>query len=75
VKLLFTDIGLPGELSGLELADEAIARQPQMKVVFATGYGTKTVHQAQSEAGPDILQKPFTFSRLAAKIRQVLDHA
>src|SRR5262249_16660004 len=38
IRLLFTDVGLPGGLNGRQLADEARRRRPDLKVLFTTGY-------------------------------------
>jgi CheY-like chemotaxis protein len=38
VRLLFTDVGLPGGLNGRQLADEARRRRPDLLVLFTTGY-------------------------------------
>src|SRR5690606_32701416 len=48
VDLLLTDIGLPGGLSGKQLADAARATRPQLKVILITGY-------AQELAGADLV--------------------
>jgi len=37
IKLLFTDVGLPGRLNGRRLADEAKRRRPELRVLFTTG--------------------------------------
>jgi len=74
VELLFTDIGLPGELSGFDLADEILTRRPGMKVVFATGYAAKAAdYEKRAKVVDNILLKPFTFSALAGKVREILD--
>ena len=38
LRLLFTDVGLPGGLNGRQLADEARRRRPDLLVLFTTGY-------------------------------------
>ena len=38
IRLLFTDVVLPGGINGRELADEARRRRPELKVLYATGY-------------------------------------
>jgi CheY-like chemotaxis protein len=35
---LFTDIVMPGGMNGRQLADEAVRRTPDLKVLFTTGY-------------------------------------
>jgi PAS domain S-box-containing protein len=74
VRLLFTDVGLPGGLSGRQLADEARLRYPKLRVLFTTGYARNAiVHHGRLDPGVDVVMKPFTYAGLAAKIRMVLD--
>ncbi len=73
VSLLFTDVGLPGGLNGRQLADAALARRPDLKVLFTTAYARNAiVHQGRLDPGVELLGKPFTFADLAAKVRRVL---
>jgi signal transduction histidine kinase/CheY-like chemotaxis protein len=74
VKLLFTDVILPGGMTGRELADEAVRRQSRLKVLFTTGYARNAiVHHGRLDAGVEVVFKPFTYTEVAAKIRRVLD--
>jgi len=73
VKLLFTDVVLPG-LNGRQLADEALRIRPDLKVLFTTGYTRNAiVHNGRLDQGVDLISKPFTFVALATKVRQILD--
>jgi signal transduction histidine kinase len=74
LRLLFTDIGLPGGLNGRQLADEARRRWPGIRVLLTTGYTRDTlVRHGRLEPGVELLVKPFTEADLARKIREVLD--
>jgi CheY-like chemotaxis protein len=76
VQLLFTDVGLPGGMSGRELADAARAARPTLRVLFTTGYARHAiVHQGKRETGVDLLPKPFSYMALASKIHQLFDGA
>jgi CheY-like chemotaxis protein len=72
--LLFTDVVMPGGTNGRQLADEAVRRQPGLKVLFTTGYSRNAiVHHGRLDAGIQMISKPFAYNELAAKIRSVLD--
>jgi PAS domain S-box-containing protein len=74
VDLLFTDIVMPGGMSGRELADEVRRRYPQLKILFTSGYTENAVvHHGRLDPGVDLLNKPFAKRALAAKVRTVLD--
>jgi PAS domain S-box-containing protein len=74
VRLLFTDIGLPGGSDGRQVAEEAIHRRPGLKLLFTTGYAYNAiVHQGRLDPDIALLQKPFTFTELAMKVRRALD--
>jgi len=74
IKLLFTDVVMP-ETNGKKLADEALRRRPNLKVLFTTGYTQNAVvHGGVLDAGVNLLTKPFAIDQLATKIRAVLDN-
>jgi signal transduction histidine kinase/CheY-like chemotaxis protein len=72
IDCLFTDIVMPG-MSGRELADEAIRRRPDLKVLYTTGYTRESViHNESLARGVNLLPKPYTLDDLALKMRAVL---
>lgn len=74
IRLLFSDIGLPGEMDGRALAEEARRRHPGLKVLLTTGYARGMAAQTgRLEADVLLLRKPFRFGELAASLRDVLD--
>ncbi|MGX9430735.1 MULTISPECIES: response regulator [Bradyrhizobium] len=73
VDLLLTDIIMPG-LNGRELADELHRIQPDLKVLFMTGYAGNAVgDEDRPDDDVSLLQKPLTQTVLAARIREMLD--
>ncbi len=73
VDLMLTDVVLPGR-NGRDLADEATAKRPGLRVLFMTGYSRNAiVHNGRLDQGVNMIQKPFTQTALAAKIRSLLD--
>lgn len=70
IQLLFTDVGLPGGMNGRQLAEAALARRPDLKVLYTTGYTANAiVHHGVIDAGVNFLGKPFSVSALAVKIK------
>ena len=73
VVLLFTDIVMPGGMSGRDLADAARILRPGLKVLFTSGYSDNAiVHHGRLDAGVQLLTKPYRRADLARKIRDIL---
>ena len=72
VALIFTDVVMP-EMNGRKLADEALKRRPDVKILFTSGYTANAiVHNGVLDAGVSLIGKPYTIEALARKIREVL---
>ncbi len=74
VDIVFTDVVMPGGMSGFDVARKAAEMEPGIKVLFTSGYS----HEEMSRVGvvPNeiaMLPKPYTRRELAKKIREVLD--
>lgn len=66
---------MPG-MNGRALAEEAQRRQPNLKVLYMTGYSRGAiVHQGRLDPGVSLIQKPFTQSDLARRVVSVLKPA
>lgn len=73
INLMLTDVVMPG-LSGRQLADKILALQPEIRIVYMSGYTDDMIVQHKVlEAGVELLQKPFDKFQLARKIRSALD--
>jgi CheY-like chemotaxis protein len=72
VALLFTDIVMP-DMNGRKLADEAVKRRPDLRVIYTTGFTRNAVvHNGVLDPGVNFLPKPFTLQQLGDKVREVL---
>jgi signal transduction histidine kinase len=74
IDLLFTDVTMPGNLLGDELAARLRAAKPSLAVLFTSGY-TSEVARAEFQDGANFLTKPFTPAQMLASVRQCLDRA
>jgi PAS domain S-box-containing protein len=74
IRLLFTDLGLPGGVDGRTLAERAEKIRPSIRVVITTAYAASAlIHDGRLDPGVDLLPKPFTLPILATRIRGALD--
>ena len=74
IDLLFTDMIMPGGMTGKALAEELAKRRPGLRVLYCSGYTESAIgHQGRLEEGFSLLQKPYRRRDLARKVREVLD--
>ncbi|WP_209318341.1 PAS domain S-box protein [Falsiroseomonas selenitidurans] len=72
--LLFTDVVMPGGMSGPELAQAALRVQPGLRVLFTSGYTEGgIIHQGRLDPGVMLLNKPYRRRELAERVRAALD--
>jgi CheY-like chemotaxis protein len=67
-KLVFSDIVMPGGITGVELAQRVRDRFPELPVLLTTGYSEQVI----GNHGFAVLQKPYEMETLAAAIGKVL---
>jgi len=73
VDLLITDVVLPGDLSGPQLAARLQAEKPSLRAILATGYGKESVVQQTAQASPlAVLSKPYTPKSLLRAVRDAM---
>lgn len=73
IDLLFTDVIMPGQMTGHDLAQAIRDMQPDLPVLFTSGYVQDSIiHDGQLDEGVQLLSKPYTQQALAQKIREVL---
>jgi CheY-like chemotaxis protein len=76
VDLVFTDMVMPGGVSGYELASKLLESRPSLRVVFASGYTVDDISTDFLERHNDarFLQKPYNRTTLARAVRETLDN-
>jgi len=74
IRLLLTDLVMPGGLTGKELAQRLLLERPQLKVIYVSGYSAGvTGENLVLEEGVNFLAKPFTAPQLAQIVRNRLN--
>jgi PAS domain S-box-containing protein len=72
IHLLLTDVVMP-QMSGRELVERLAPEQPEMKVLYMSGYAADAiVRRGVLDPGTVLLQKPFSPDALTRKVREVL---
>lgn len=82
IDLIFSDVVMPGNINGFELANRALDFDPSLRVLLASGF---TNQKALSKEGVDfrdettrqlasaLLPKPYSHQELAISVRRILD--
>ena len=70
IQLLLTDVAMP-QVNGLQLANTLVSKQPNLSVLYITGYDSRS-HSETSPIAP-VLDKPFTVRQLAEAVRNQLN--
>ncbi|PVA11363.1 hybrid sensor histidine kinase/response regulator [Pelagivirga sediminicola] len=73
IDLLFTDVVMPGEMTGHMLAERMRTVRPNVPVLFTSGFVQDSiVHDGRLDEGVQLIGKPYTQLELAHKVREVL---
>ncbi len=73
IELLLTDVVMP-QMGGLELAKKLHATNPNIKVLFTSGYAGDSLFELDAlPTGTEFLPKPYMPETLAVKVREVLN--
>jgi PAS domain S-box-containing protein len=74
IDLLFTDILMPGGMTGGDLAREARHLRPGIRILFTSGYPSEAaVKRGLLDKGAELLSKPYSKTELIGSIRKALD--
>ncbi len=73
VSLVFTDMVMPGGMTGNELAHHVRRFRPGMKILVTSGYAAPSLAEERLPEGASWLLKPYTARKLAKHLRELLD--
>lgn len=74
VDLLFTDVIMPGGMTGRDVAEEFARRAPHIRVLYTSGYAEDSImHHGRVNRSVHLLTKPYGGQDLAASVRKVLE--
>jgi len=74
LDLLITDVGLPNGMNGRQVADAARSKQPDLRIMFITGYAENAaVGNGHLAPGMHVMTKPFSIDELGRRIREIMD--
>jgi len=73
IRLLFSDVAMPGGINGIELAEQSTRRRPELKVLLTSGFtGQALADQGRLGPGRELLDKPFRAAVLLRRIGLLL---
>lgn len=74
IRLLLTDLVMPDGMTGKALAEQLVAQNPNLKVIFTSGYSREVAGKDfPLQDGVNFLSKPFQAAKLAQTVRNNLD--
>jgi signal transduction histidine kinase/CheY-like chemotaxis protein len=74
IDLLLTDMVMPEGVSGVELAERLVIEDPELKVVFMSGYTSEEVNtELLQRTNANFIQKPYGTAELTSVVRECLD--
>ena len=68
IDVVFSDVKMPG-IDGFELAKWVHENQPDVTVILASGYSSKT-NMASEMCGAEFIREPFDFDHVFERIRK-----
>lgn len=75
IAILFTDVVMPGDVDGFELAHQARQLRPRLRVVYTSGYIEKIPWGEKGIGYGPLLPKPWNREQLLAMLRSIIERA
>jgi CheY-like chemotaxis protein len=73
IALVFSDIVMPGGMSGYDVAERVRSMEPDMKVLLTSGYSAVPLAVSKAVRNIKVLEKPYTREQLACALREALN--
>ena len=73
IALVFSDIVMPGGMTGYDVAEWVRSKKPGLKVLLTTGYSEMPIGASEAVREIKVLGKPYTREQLACALREALD--
>ena len=73
IDLIFTDISMPGDMNGVQMAARAQVLRPNIGLLFTSGYAADAIPDMNLASEYPILHKPYQPHDLLLKIRNIID--
>ena len=74
IRLLLTDLVMPGETNGTELARRLRQDRPDLRVIYTSGYSPEiSAREMELKEGVNFISKPFNLRKLTQTVRESLD--
>ena len=75
IDVVFSDVVMPGEMNGIDLADEIARRWPKIKVLLTSGFPEAAIGRSATRPTARILSKPYRTEDLGRAIFELLEEA
>jgi CheY-like chemotaxis protein len=73
IDLIFSDVVMPGGMTGYDLARQAREHNPAVKILLTSGYGAEAASEQDTTGSQHkVLRKPYTQADLARALREIL---
>lgn len=71
LDVLFSDVVMPGEMNGVDLAKQAAVQRPQLKILLTSGFAGESLDESLSQGAWPFLRKPFHSTELAQALAKL----